>query len=182
MIDPSTTLCCFGTTHIRNNRLQKKLSAGRRSAHFAGLPSGPRLSPGPAGNRIWRETSSTRFVGARLLSAMPCDRAAVLGGVLTSLIILGLTAPLLVDREKELLGAGELYITRGGRVQGTRNGTRFLSPTFVNAGQSVPSDGTAEGKVLRIDDLCEGVLDCDECPPKLAPFFDVASLDRTILV
>ena len=61
-------------------------------------------------------------------------------------------------------GAGELIITRGGTTIGTRADTRFLAPLFVDASVALAENGTTDGELLWIEDLCDNVLDCSTCP------------------
>jgi len=79
-------------------------------------------------------------------------------------------------------GAGELVITRGGSAEGTHQGTRFLAPLFVNAGAKLAANGTTEGTLLWVENLCDIVLDCASCPCVINPHFNSSTLREKILV
>ena len=76
---------------------------------------------------------------------------------------------------------GELIITSGGTADGTQTGLRLLAPK-VAFSKTISLNGTAEARLLRIDNLCDSVLDCSSCPPKLRLAFNTSVLDGTLLV
>ena len=76
---------------------------------------------------------------------------------------------------------GELVITAGGTADGTQAGTRFLAPRMAFSAE-VPLNGTADAKLLRIELLCDAVLDCSSCPPQLRPTFNASVLDGALLI
>ena len=72
---------------------------------------------------------------------------------------------------------GELVITSGGTAEGIQAGLRMPAPRFAWSGE-MPLNGTAEARLLRIDNLCDDVLVCSSCPPQLhhgIPQYDVRS-------
>ena len=103
----------------------------------------------------------------------------VLAGVVVSYYVLLETTCSSTDPNE---GAGELVITRGGSAKGTRTGERFLAPPFPNAGARLPANGTDEGEILWIEDLCEAVLDCSMCPPVFRLGFNESSLHGKMLI
>ena len=105
------------------------------------------------------------------------------GAVLVVLTLIGVILPPWVNRPSDDSGAGELEVTHGcGYSTGTRNGTRLLAPTFINAGEPIPPVGTVEASLLWIEDLCGQMLDCSSCPPQFKPTFDTSILVGTILI
>ena len=79
-------------------------------------------------------------------------------------------------------GAGELIITRGGTTIGTRADTRFLAPLFVDASVALAENGTTDGELLWIEDLCDNVLDCSTCPMTFNSRFNASTLRGKILL
>ena len=79
-------------------------------------------------------------------------------------------------------GAGELVITRGGSAKGTTTGERYLAPLFINAGATLPANGTDEAEILWIEDLCAAVLDCSMCPPVIRSSFNESALYGKLLI
>ena len=104
-------------------------------------------------------------------------RRAELGACIVVLTLVCAILPPWLQRPGESDGAGELEITSGRFA-----GTRLLTPTFVECGESIPTNGTAEARLLWIENLCDGVLDCEPCPPKLDASFNVTTLDGAILI
>ena len=78
-------------------------------------------------------------------------------------------------------GAGELVITTVGGSATTWVGARFPAPLYVNAGAKLSPNGTEEGELLWIEDLCDGVLDCSSCPFVIDHRFNVSTLRGKIL-
>ena len=72
---------------------------------------------------------------------------------------------------------GELVITSGG---GT-DGMRFPTPRFAFSGQ-IPPNGTAEARLLWVENSCELMLDCSSCPPQLRISFNASVLDGALLL
>ena len=79
-------------------------------------------------------------------------------------------------------GAGELVITQGGSAKGTEAGTRFPAPVFVNAGEQLTANGTADAELLWIENLCDDVLDQSTCPLELNSRFNASALREKILL
>ena len=80
-------------------------------------------------------------------------------------------------------GAGELVITSiGGSANGAWVGTRFPAPLFVDASAKLSPNGTEEGELLWLGDLCDGVLDCKSCPLVIDPRYNVSILLGKILL
>ena len=74
-------------------------------------------------------------------------------------------------------GAGELIIIRGGSVEGTHLGTRFLAPLFVNAGAELAANGTTtEGTLLWVENLRDTALDCASCQCVINLHFNSSAL------
>ena len=76
---------------------------------------------------------------------------------------------------------GELVITSGGTADGTQAGVRLLAPRFAWSGE-MPLNGTADAQLLRIDNLCDDVLDCSSCPAQLRSTFNASVLDGALLI
>ena len=107
----------------------------------------------------------------------------VLGGVLAGMLIsyyvaLETTCSSADPNE----GAGELVITRGGTAKGTRTGTRFLAPLFVDATATLAENGTTDAELVWVEDLCENVLDCSTCPMRFSSGFNASTLRGKILL
>ena len=76
---------------------------------------------------------------------------------------------------------GELVITHGGTAVGTQPGTRLLAPRFAYSPE-IPLNGTVEARLLWIEDLCDAVLDCSSCPPRVSSAFNASVLDGALLI
>ena len=76
---------------------------------------------------------------------------------------------------------GELVITSGGTTDGTQAGVRLSAPRFAWSG-AMPLNGTADAKLLRIDNLCDDVLDCSSCPAQLRSTSNASALDGALLI
>ena len=79
-------------------------------------------------------------------------------------------------------GAGELAIMQGGSAKGTEAGTQFPAPLFVNAGEQLTVNGTADAALLWIENLCDDVLDRSSCPLELNSRFNESVLRGKILL
>ena len=74
-------------------------------------------------------------------------------------------------------GAGELVISLGGGIfQG------FYAPLFVDAGAPLSVNGTAEGELEFVENLCDEVLDCSSCPFVLDAQFNTSRLRGKIML
>ena len=73
---------------------------------------------------------------------------------------------------------GELVITSGGITQ---TGDRVPAPRYAFSGE-IPLNGTADAKVIWIENLCDSVLDCSSCPPQMRSTFNASVLDGTLLI
>jgi hypothetical protein len=113
---------------------------------------------------------------------MASPEGTTLGASLIALLSLGLTLPPWIGMPSKHTGAGELEITRGSHVNGLKNGTRLLAPTFVNSGTPIPEGGTTEARLIWFVDLCDGLLDCDPCPPIIDPAFNSSMLEGALLI
>ena len=76
---------------------------------------------------------------------------------------------------------GELIVTSGGTAKGTQTGVRLLAPRFAWSGK-IPPNGTVEARLLRIENLCDAVLDCSSFPPQLRSSFNASVLDGALLI
>ena len=65
--------------------------------------------------------------------------------------------------------AGELIITSsGGSTQkGTLPGTRHFCPLYVGSSAKLSMNGTDDGTLIYIENLCSATLDCTTCPPRI---------------
>ena len=79
-------------------------------------------------------------------------------------------------------GAGELTITLGGYRGITFVGASFPAPLYVDAGAELTTNGTAEGTLLWVENLCDEVLDCSSCPLAVDSSFNVSALYGKILL
>ena len=61
---------------------------------------------------------------------------------------------------------GELVMTSGGTAEGTQTGVRLFAPPYAWSGE-IPLNGTADARLLWIENVCDDVLDCSLCPPQL---------------
>ena len=104
------------------------------------------------------------------------------GAFLIVSLFAGLILPPWLTRPSDDDGAGELIITRGGSTSGSQEGTKLLAPCFVHSGEPIPTEGTAEAKLIWIESPCAGTLNCDTCPPKIDLAFNASILNGAVLI
>ena len=135
-------------------------------------------------DRQLRTARGTRVATHHLIRAyqMWNPTKVVLGTALTAGVVAYYVALEASCAKMSTVGdGGELVITSGEGAKGTLAGLRLAAPRFAFSGD-IPLNGTAEAKLLRIDNLCDDVLDCSSCPAQLRSAFNTSVFDGALLM